>query len=125
MTATVEILRRSSRSRAGIPPLENGARLASHEFLRRYEAMPELRKAELIKGIVYMPSAVSAEHGKQDSIMQAWLCTYAVNTPGVESFTNTTIVLGPSNTPQPDACLCIKPDRGGQTRINEKNYLVG
>ena len=30
-----------------IPPLENGAHLSAREFLRRYEAMPEVKKAEL------------------------------------------------------------------------------
>jgi Uma2 family endonuclease len=125
MTATVETLHRGSRSRVVPPPLENGSRLTSHEFLRRYEAMPELKKAELVKGIVYMPSPVSVDHGKPDNLVQIWLGLYAVKTPGIECFTNTTVILGPVNTPQPDACLCLKPGRGGQTRINEKRYFVG
>ncbi len=33
-------------------PLENGDRLTAPEFLRRYEAMPHVKKAELIEGIV-------------------------------------------------------------------------
>lgn len=41
-----------------IPPLENGDRLNRYEFERRYDAMPNLRKAELIEGIVYMPAAL-------------------------------------------------------------------
>jgi hypothetical protein len=41
-----------------IPPLENGDRLTRAEFERRYDAMPELKKAELIEGEVYMPSPV-------------------------------------------------------------------
>jgi hypothetical protein len=41
-----------------IPPLENGDRLSRAEFERRYNAMPHLKKAELIEGIVYMPSPV-------------------------------------------------------------------
>jgi Uma2 family endonuclease len=107
------------------PPLENGARLTSREFLRRYEAMPEVKKAELIAGIVYMPSPVSPLHGQPDNIIQTWLGTYAAHTPGVKCYTNTTVVLGPRNTPQPDACLCLKPGHGGQTRFNEKDYLIG
>lgn len=39
-----------------LPPLENGDRLTRPEFERRYHAMPELRKAELIEGVVYMAS---------------------------------------------------------------------
>src|SRR2546428_2124451 len=72
-----------------------------------------------------MPPAVSAAHGKPDNFIQTWLGTYAGMTPGVECFTNTTVLLGPRNTPQPDACLCLKAGRGGQTRFNEKKYLVG
>ncbi len=42
----------------GIPCLENGDRLPRPEFERRYAAMPQVKKAELIEGIVYMPSPV-------------------------------------------------------------------
>ena len=125
MTATAELIRNSARSRVAPPPLENGARLTSREFLLRYEAMPELKKAELVKGIVYMGSPVSTEHSRSDSVIQTWLGTYAALTPGVACYPNTTVILGPANTPQPDACLCLQPGRGGQTRINEKKYLVG
>jgi hypothetical protein len=39
-----------------IPPLQQGDHLTVAEFERRYEAMPELKKAELINGVVYLPS---------------------------------------------------------------------
>jgi len=39
-----------------IPPLQQGDHLTVAEFERRYEAMPELKKAELINGRVYLPS---------------------------------------------------------------------
>ncbi len=35
-------------------PLENGDKLTRAEFERRYEAMPHLKKAELIEGVVYV-----------------------------------------------------------------------
>ena len=35
-----------------IPPLEQGDQLTREEFEQRYEAMPELKKAELIEGLV-------------------------------------------------------------------------
>ena len=38
-----------------LPPLENGDRLTREEFERRYDAMPDLKKAELINGVVYIP----------------------------------------------------------------------
>jgi hypothetical protein len=41
-----------------IPPLECGDRLDRFEFERRYNKMPNLKKAELIEGIVYMPAAL-------------------------------------------------------------------
>jgi hypothetical protein len=37
-----------------IPPLESGDRLTRFEFERRYMAMPHIRKAELIEGVVYV-----------------------------------------------------------------------
>ena len=40
------------RNSGAVPPLENGERLTRAEFERRYEAMPELKKAELIEGEV-------------------------------------------------------------------------
>ena len=35
-----------------IPPLENGDHLTRAEFLRRYDGMPDVKKAELIEGVV-------------------------------------------------------------------------
>src|SRR5690349_20434458 len=90
------------------PPLQNGDRLDSQEFMRRFEAMPYLKKAELIKGVVYMGSPVSAEaHRELDDLIHTWLGTYAAFTPGVRFLPNATIVLDRDNTPQPDACLCL------------------
>ena len=44
-----------------VPELCAGDRLTRPEFERRYSAMPDLKKAELIEGVVYMPSPVSEE----------------------------------------------------------------
>ncbi len=125
MSAIAERNRKPARPLYDPPLLENGARLTSREFLRRYEAMPEVKKAELIEGIVYLPPPVSSDHSELDSLIQTWLGTYAAHTPGLRCYTNTTVLLGPRNTPQPDACLCLKPGVGRQTRFNEKKYLVG
>jgi hypothetical protein len=64
MSAIAERNHKTAHPQPDPPPLENGARLTSREFLRRYEAMPEVRKAELVEGIVYMPPPVSADHSK-------------------------------------------------------------
>jgi hypothetical protein len=49
----------SSAKTLPIPPLESGDRLNRYEFERRYNAMPHLRKAELIEGVVYVPAAIA------------------------------------------------------------------
>jgi Uma2 family endonuclease len=108
------------------PPLENGARLEAEEFLRRYEAMPEVKKAELIQGIVYMAFPVSAEHhGLPDNILQTWLGLYCSATPGVEAASNSTLRLGPEDVPQPDIVMWVLPECGGRTRLDRKGYLTG
>jgi Uma2 family endonuclease len=109
-----------------IPPLEFGDRLTRDEFERRYEAMPDLKKAELIEGVVYMPSPVRAyRHGKPHANLIGWLFVYEASTPGVSSADNTTARLDLDNEPQPDAMLFIEPARGGQVRISEDDYIEG
>lgn len=47
-----------------LPPLENGDRLTPYEFERRYEAMGDVKKAELIEAVVYLGSPVrTVNHG--------------------------------------------------------------
>ncbi|PHK31558.1 hypothetical protein VF12_27900 [Nostoc linckia z15] len=67
-----------------IPPLESGDRLTRQEFERRYTAMPHVKKAELIEGIVYVASPLRFNsHGKPHGDLIIWLGTYKVATPGV------------------------------------------
>jgi hypothetical protein len=69
-----------------IPPLESGDRLTRAEFMRRYDAMPDLKKAELVKGVVYVPAPVRQKHhGAPHSHLVGWLVTYRAGTPGVET----------------------------------------
>ncbi|MEX2173490.1 MAG: Uma2 family endonuclease [Pirellulaceae bacterium] len=111
---------------ASIPPLEPGDRLTRDEFERRYHAMPHLKKAELIEGIVYMPSPVRAyRHGTPHSHLITWLGVYRASTPGVESADNTTARLDMDNEPQPDAMLFIEPERGGTVRVSPDDYIEG
>jgi Uma2 family endonuclease len=109
----------------GMPPLQNGDRLTWPEFERRYQGMPNLKKAELIEGVVYVPSPVSEEHSGRQFNLIAWLGYYAAATPGVVGGDNGTIRLDPDNAPQPDAFLRILPSHGGQARVDEKGYVVG
>lgn len=67
-----------------IPPLENGDHLTREEFERRYDAMPGLKKAELIEGVVYLPSpAGHRRHGHPHTRLVTWLGNYETDTPGV------------------------------------------
>jgi hypothetical protein len=61
-----------SSGAAPIPPLRNGDHLTCDEFERRYEAMPEIKKAELIEGIVYVPSRVPIHHGSVHAAVAIW-----------------------------------------------------
>lgn len=125
-SATLRTGPRAAPHPSAVPPLENGAHLSATEFLRRYEAMPQLKKAELINGIVTMASPVRiTHHAAPDSHIQGWLWTYATATPGVQSATNVTLLLGPDDTPQPDAMLRVLPECGGATVVDAKGYLQG
>lgn len=109
-----------------IPPLEAGDHLTRCEFERRYEARPEIKKAELIEGVVYMPSPVRIKgHGRPHGRIMTWLGTYVVATPGVDLADNTTIRLDLDNEPQPDALLRLEPEVGGRSQISEDDYLEG
>jgi len=107
-----------------IPPLENGDHLTRAEFERRYSAMHNLKKAELIEGVVYMASPLRVQgHGEPHSDIMTWLGVYKAATPGLMSADNTTVRLDADNEPQPDALLRIKI--GGQSTISEDDYVEG
>jgi Uma2 family endonuclease len=108
------------------PPVEAGDRLSRAEFERRYMAMPELKRAELIEGVVYVPSPVRARrHGRPHAHVVTWLGIYESATPGVIVADNASVRLDLDNEPQPDAVLFIDPDNGGQTRIGPDDYVEG
>jgi Uma2 family endonuclease len=116
---------KAHRSEAkSLPPLEEGDHLDQPTFHARYEAMPEGTRAELIGGIVFMPSPLKLPHGRTHARVMLWLGYYEAATPGTGVFDNATSILGPESEPQPDAFLLIAPEKGGQTR-NEDDYAVG
>ncbi|MBD2606525.1 Uma2 family endonuclease [Scytonema hofmannii FACHB-248] len=120
MTASIE------RGLNKIPPLESGDRLSRHEFERRYTAMPHLKKAELIEGVVYVSSPLRFKsHGQPHGDLIGWLWTYKVSTPGVELGDNATVRLDLDNEPQPDVLLLIDERLGGQAKISEDDYIEG
>ena len=106
--------------------LENGDRLTRGEFERRYDARPDIKKAELIEGVVYRPSpARYGSHARPHAATMTWLGTYAASTPGVRVADNPTVRLDLDNEPQPDAALFIDPGAGGQVRLSDDDYLEG
>jgi len=106
--------------------LENGDTLTRAEFERRYEAMPYLKKAELIERVVYVPSPVRhSYHGHQHAHLINWLGYYEAHTPGVEVSDNVTVRLDLDNEPQPDALLFIDPACGGHALIDADGYIEG
>ena len=108
------------------PPLESGDRLGRDEFERRFEAMPEVKKAELIDGVVFMGSPVrTTQHGRPHAHVLTWLGTFEAATPGVLVADNSTVRLDLDNEPQPDALLMIDRDRGGNARVDEDGYIQG
>jgi len=109
-----------------IPPLVHGERLARPEFERRYNAMPHHIKAELIEGVVYMPSPVrQGHHGGPHADLIGWLGTYRAFTSGVEAGAESSVRLGASSEPQPDAILFIRPEHGGCVRISADDFVEG
>jgi hypothetical protein len=93
--ATIKSTETAPAGANGVPPpltLQNGDHLTRDEFERRYEAMPHLKKAELIEGVVYMPSPVIHEdHGKPHFDLNFWLGCYVMATPGIEGGDNSSL----------------------------------
>jgi hypothetical protein len=109
-----------------LPPLHSGDRLTRIEFERRYAAMPQLKKAELIAGVVYMPSPVNHEqHGRPHFHFLGWLAQFAALTPSVDAGDNSSLRLDEENMPQPDAFLMIRSECGGQARVDAEGYIKG
>jgi hypothetical protein len=104
--------------------LRPGDHLDQPTFHRRYEAMPEGFRAELIGGVVMVPLAVSATHAEGLGVLATWLNLYRFATPGTLALLDGTIILGPESEPQPDGVLLILPEHGGQTR-REGEYVAG
>jgi Uma2 family endonuclease len=109
-----------------LPFLESGDRLTRPEFERRYNAMPDCKKAELIEGRVYMASPVRArKHGRPHAAIMGWLYIYWAALPGLELLDNATIRLDNDNEPQPDGCLRLEENYGGQSRVSVDDYIEG
>ncbi len=108
-----------------IPVLENGDHLTQKEFERRYDAMPHLKKAELIEGRVYMPSPAKMSHSGSHANIITWLGVYQAATPEVGLYDNGTVRMDEGNEPQPDASLRIESVEDGTSWASEDSYMEG
>src|SRR5437899_464795 len=100
-----------------VPPLVPGDFLSQSEFLRRWETMPEVRRAELIRRVVYMPSPLSWQQGRTENNVSTWLGVYKAATPGCDAADNATWLMEDDSAPQPDTSLRILPECGGQSHL--------
>jgi Uma2 family endonuclease len=108
-----------------LPPLEAGDHLDQATFHARYEAMPPDFRAELIGGVVFVPSPLRLEHGESHALVMGWLTNYWSATPGTSVRDNATAILRDDSEPQPDAALVIEPESGGQSSVSEDGYATG
>ncbi len=110
-----------------VPPLRDGDRLTADEFHRRYDAMPEVKKAELLNGVVYIMSSPVryVQHGRPVGQIVTWLGVYEAGTPGVLSGTDCTARINNRNEPQPDAVLFLDQAHGGQATLDARGYIAG
>jgi Uma2 family endonuclease len=108
-----------------VPELRAGDKLTREEFERRYAAMPNVKKAELLEGVVYMPSPVRYDqHGRPHALLAGWLSAYERATRGVSYCIDSSLRLDLDNEPQPD--LALRVDRpSGRSRVDADGYLEG
>ena len=104
--------------------LETGDCLSREEFHRRYLARPDLKKAELVDGVVYVPSPVSLDpHGERHVFVITWLGVYLATNPGLRAGDNATVFLRGGHEVQPDAFLWQPV--GSRARLTADGYLDG
>jgi Uma2 family endonuclease len=104
--------------------LEPGDHLTREEFHRRYLARPDIKKAELIDGVVYVPSPVRIpQHARPHGFVMAWLGYYISLAPDIVLADNATVFLDSGAEVQPDATL-FRPTVGGPS-VTDDGYLEG
>jgi Uma2 family endonuclease len=114
-----------AQPKTSLAQLVAGEHLDQPTFHERYEAMPPDTRAELVGGVVYMPSPMRIDHGDWSRLVSGWLDRYQELTPGVEGGDGATVKLYPKGEPQPDHHLRIPRELGGQSSVDAGNYLTG
>jgi Uma2 family endonuclease len=105
--------------------LESGDHLTREEFHRRYCARPDIKKAELIEGVVYVapPRISHTLHAEPHAQIVGWLGICMMMHSGLHLADSTTIILDDLNEVQPDAILWR--EESGGPHVNDDDYLVG
>jgi Uma2 family endonuclease len=116
----------ATTTKIGFVSLESGDRLTRAEFHRRYSLRPDIKRAELIDGVVYVPSPTRFTlHDEQATAMVMWVATYAARHPDVRSGSSATLFLAGDNEVQPDAFLFKSDPAGPGARIDRDGYIDG
>lgn len=109
-----------------VPVLESGDRLTRAEFPRRYCARSDIKKTELVVGVVYVASPVRLDgNGDEDNIVQMWLGVYAARFPDLDVGANSTVLLDTENEVQPDAILGWRIPAAPGAHVTDTGYVEG
>ena len=123
--STVE-QRSAASTTTAVPPLADGQRLGQAEFHRRYEAMPPRTRAELVGGIVHMPSPMSRRSRRVDAryhpLARPLPPAYAGRPPGRWRDAHPGRL---RRARSPTRCCASSPNEEALAAVNEENYLTG
>jgi Uma2 family endonuclease len=109
-----------------LPPLENGDHLTAQEFDRIYAQRPDIKKAELVNGVVYVAPPVRISlHAEPHGLLTGWASRYCDDKRGIRLFVDGTLLLPGNSRVQPDVMLGIDARCGGTSRETRDNYLQG
>ena len=105
-----------------LPPLQAGDVLSRAEFERRWDRHPEIKKAELIDGMVYLEMTVSHKHAQAHGRLMTILGGYATRMKNVEVLVDATVRLGADDL-QPD--VTVRKVEGGGSQISSDDCVEG
>ncbi len=106
--------------------LDNGDRLSLAEFSRRYCARTDIRHAELIEGVVHLPSPTRIpQHGRPHGLVAGWLAAYCARVPGVALVLEGTVTLSEDSQVEPDAFLYRVAEGASRFQLTDEGYGVG
>ena len=83
--------------------------------MRRWEALPLLKWAELLRGVVYLRGPVTWRRGVLLADLAGWSGIYCAAIPQCEGALNVTWLVNDENVTQPFVSVRIAPTGGGQS----------